>query len=169
MTRPFRRRLRQATRALVAAPLLAACAARTLPALPPLPPPAGDTALRVTLAWAAPVDLDLYLTDPAGEALYFANTPTRAGARLAADARCARLAAGAPAREEAVATAPAAGRWRVGVDFMDACGTGLAAVPFRVAVDLGGARREAAGVARAGRFAIVVVEFEVDGDGRLVP
>lgn len=153
---------------LAAGMLLVACAARTPP--PPIVPPVAPTgALQVTLAWSAPVDLDLFLTDPAGEALYFANNPTRAGARLASDARCAALAAGAPAREVAVVAAPAAGRWRVGVDFMDACGTGRETVPFRVAVDLGGARRAVAGEARAGRFAIVVVEFGVDGDGRLVP
>lgn len=153
---------------LVTAMLLAACAG-TPPPAPILPPVAPTGALQVALTWAAPVDLDLYLTDPAGEALYFANNPTRAGARLASDARCAALAAGAPAGEAALVTTPAAGRWRIGVDFMDACGTGRDAVPFHVAVDLAGARREVAGVARAGRFAIVVVEFAVDDDGRLVP
>ncbi|MFN8643619.1 MAG: hypothetical protein U0802_18895 [Candidatus Binatia bacterium] len=136
--------------------------------MPAAPPTAADPGLHVTLTWAAPVDLDLYLTDPAGESLYFANTPTRAGARLAGDARCAGRGGG-PASETALAPAPAAGIWRVGVDFMDGCGSGLGEVPFRVAVDLGGARREVTGVARAGRFAIVVVEIAVDGDGRLVP
>ncbi|HSQ01594.1 MAG TPA: hypothetical protein VL049_30590 [Candidatus Dormibacteraeota bacterium] len=148
--------------------LLVACASRSYPAPAP-PPPVGDQGLRVTLVWSAPVDLDLYLTDPAAETLYFANNPTRAGARLTTDVRCPQLAAGAPPREEAVAATPAAGGWRVGVDFIDACGSGLDAVPFRIAIDVGGRRREAEGVARAGRFTVVVVEFRVDGDGHLVP
>jgi hypothetical protein len=57
---------------LVAAGLVAGCAAgRPLP--PPSVPPARGDALRVTLAWDAPVDLDLYVTTPRGETVYYAN------------------------------------------------------------------------------------------------
>jgi uncharacterized protein YfaP (DUF2135 family) len=145
---------------------LAACAARpaaTAPA-PALPPTRDDGALRVTLTWAAPVDLDLYVTDPVGETLYFANNPTRAGARLERDARCEEVPAGTPRVEVARLADPAPGRYRVGVDFIDTCGAPLVAAAFRVAVDRGASRREADGIATLSQFKVIVLEFEVDED-----
>ncbi len=46
------------------------------PAGPPEPPRPGVT---VTLRWTAAVDLDLYVTDPALETVYFANPRTASG------------------------------------------------------------------------------------------
>jgi len=143
--------------------LLAACTLRAHPP-PSIPAAPADGALHVALSWAAPVDLDLYVTDPSGEALYFANSPTRAGGRLEQDARCADVAGGAAAIERATLPTPAPGTYRVGVDFIDACDSGLDAVPFRVAVERGGVRRDAEGTARRGEFTVVVLEFEVGED-----
>lgn len=146
---------------------LAACASRpaATPPAPALPPARDDGALRVTLTWAVPVDLDLYVTDPVGETLYFANNPTRAGARLERDARCEEVPAGAALVEEARLTNPAPGRYRVGVDFIDTCGNPLVAAAFRVAVDRGASRQEVDGIATLSQFKVIVLEFEVDEDG----
>lgn len=154
---------------LVAMGLLALAACRPLASAPPVPPPLpSDEALHVLLAWAAPVDLDLYVTDPAGESLYFGNNPTRARARLEADARCPDVTGGAPTGiEHALLEAPAPGQYRIGVDFLDDCRSGLAAVPFRVVVEMAGDRRSVVGTAQRGIFAVVVLELVVGEDGRL--
>jgi hypothetical protein len=146
---------------------LAACSVsgEAAPPAPAAPVARPDGALHVILTWAAPVDLDLYVTDPVGETVYFANNPTRAGARLERDARCGTLGAGRGLLEEVRMTAPVPGRYRVGVDFIDSCGSGLTSVPFRVAVDHGALRREADGTASPNQFEVIVLEFEVDEDG----
>lgn len=145
--------------------VLAACATRSVDSVPPpIPAAPPDGVVHVALTWSAPVDLDLYVTDPSGEALYFGNNPTRAGARLEQDARCATVTAGAPAIERSSLPTPAAGRYRIGVDFIDACGSGIDVVPFRVAVDGVGVRGDAQGTIRPSEFKVVVLEFEVGED-----
>lgn len=152
---------------LIASTVVAGCAARVDPApLPPAPP--ADGAVHVLLSWAAPVDLDLYVTDPAGEALYFGNNPTRAGARLEADSRCGDHAApGTGGVEHAVLAAPVPGTYRIGVDYLQDCGTAVDAVPFRVVVARDARRRDAEGMAHRGMFNVIVLEFEVGEDGHL--
>lgn len=114
-------------------------------------------ALRVRLAFGARADLDLYVTDPAAETVYFANTPAQSGGRLERDLRC-----DAPApRIERVAFRPAPpGRYRVGVDYPRACGD-AAPTPFIVAVEYGSVQREQRGTAQPGRFDPIVLEFEL--------
>lgn len=153
---------------------LAGCFASCSIRLPPPPPPPipaapDDGALHVALVWSAAVDLDLYVTDPRGEALYFGNNPTRAGARLEQDARCTDVADGTTPSERANLSAPAPGRYRVGVDFIDACGRDLDTVPFRVAVDQGPMHRDVDGTIRRGEFKVIVLEFEVGEDGGRAP
>jgi len=165
------RRSWRALGAILLAPGLAACTARS-PAVRPLPapPPADPSALTVTLAWNAPVDLDLYVTDPTWESLYFGNSPTRTGARLEGDVRCPGL--GTPVAERAVVPRPIEGVYRVGVDFIEACETGVEEAPFRIAVDWRGERREASGVARLEHFDVIALDFALrrtdDGSLRLV-
>ena len=156
--------------AIVAIVCACASACATRPAAAPAPaaalPPPNDGALHVSLSWAAPVDLDLYVTDPAGETLYFANNPTRAGAQLERDTRCGSLPAdGAPSVERARVAAPTPGRYRVGVDFIDACGASAGPVPFHIAVDRGTAHREATGTVGLGQFVVVAIEIDVHDDG----
>ncbi len=162
LLRPFSR---AAFRGLALVAALSACGARPVGPAPPVPPTgARDGALRVWLTWNAPVDLDLYLTDPTWETLYFANNPTRGGGRLERDARCDTVTASAIAVEGARVTEPAAGRYRVGVDFIDACGSGAQRVPFRVVVGLDGVRREVTGSAKPKEFQVIVLEFELERD-----
>jgi hypothetical protein len=124
----------------------------------------------VALAWSVPVDLDLYLTDPTWETVYFANNPSRTGARLLRDTRCRDVGSGEGGFVElAGMTAPLPGRYRVGVDFIDACHASHAPVSFRVAIECNGVHRETTGTIRLEEFQPIVVEFELrsDADGAL--
>jgi len=138
----------------------AACARRAVtspPAGAPEPPQPGVT---VTLRWTAPVDLDLYVTDPVLETVYFANPRTASGGVLERDARCAGQGPGEQA-ERVRWTAPPAGRYRVGVDFLEACGGRLDEVAWSLTVDVNGARREMTGRAQRAIRQPAVLEFEV--------
>jgi hypothetical protein len=149
--------------------VLGACAAHR-PLSSPVPPstpslPAAN-GLQVALLWSAPVDLDLYLTDPTWETVYFANNPSRTGARLLRDARCGDVAATDTVFVElAGMTAPLPGRYRIGVDFIDACNAPHEPVGFRVVVNCGGVRRESVGTIRLEEFQPIVVEFELRRTG----
>ena len=116
--------------------------------------PAGELVVR--LAFEADADLDLYVTDPLDETVYYANTPVRSGGELDADRRCE----GAGRRVETVRFAkPRAGRYRVGVDFQQRCRADADVVPWAISIDAGGERRLLRGLARHGRFASRVDEF----------
>jgi len=132
------------------------CGRGVVPRMAAPPPPAEAQGLTVTLAWDAPVDLDLYVTDPAWATVYYAR---RAG-HMGDDARC--LAGGPSARwERARWTAPPPGRYRVGVDFPEACAGDVESVPFRLVVDRDGTRRETTGTARFRQRRPAVLEFAV--------
>lgn len=150
---------------------LCAAACATPPPLPPPPQPPqapAEAGLHVLLSWSAPVDLDLYVTGPRWEAAYFAHPTTRTGLELVEDRRCPQTAKEEEIHVERVRVLrPAPGRYRVGVDFIDDCGSGLNEVPFLLTV-VGGARMDRAGRARRERFAPVVLEIDVDSSGRLV-
>jgi hypothetical protein len=149
----------------------AGCARHTAP--PPPPPvslPASGFGVNVLLTWDAPVDLDLYVTDPTSETVYFANNPSRSGARLLRDTRCSDIATTkSPLLEQASVPNPRPGRYRIGVDFIDACGAPQP-VSFRVRVEFAGKRREVTGTIRPEEFQPIVLEFEIhplNGDGPL--
>ena len=60
--------------------------------------------------------------------------------------------------------APQSGRYRIGVDFMDACGSTDETAPFRVRAEGGPEPVEKSGNARLERFEPVVLEFDVPGE-----
>ena len=128
--------------------------------------PAEPGALRVRLAFGPDVDLDLYVTDPLEETVYYANTPSRSGGALLEDRRCEHPA---PRVETIRFPAPLApGRYRIGVDYPRACGGARAPAPFAVAVDGPEGRTEQRGLARHQVFEPIVLELEVaaKGEGR---
>jgi hypothetical protein len=140
--------------ALVAGGLVAGCAP-----VRPAPAPAAAAALaptgvRVHLVWAGPADLDLLVTDPGGRT-YSVEHP---GDVIAGDAGCER--AEGVAVETASWAAPPSGRYRVGVDFPQACAA-TDAVPYRVVVDVAGARRVVDGTATPLQRTPNAVEFVV--------
>jgi len=121
---------------------------------------ASGPGVTVTLRWTASVDLDLYVTDPDLETAYFANPRTRSGGVLARDARCADGPPGART-EQVHWTTPPPGRYRVGVDFPEVCGSGPAQVGYLVTIDVEGRRQERDGRARLLEREPQVLEFEV--------
>jgi hypothetical protein len=131
----------------------------------PAPLPAKAAGLRVRLAFDETVDLDLFVTDPAQESVYFANSPTRSGGALDDDRRCGD----ASTRVEAVHYPdPLPGRYRVGVDFHRMCAE--TALPgedpkqglYVVRVDSDGRVIEREGMLTVGRFEVIVLEFDVE-------
>jgi len=123
-----------------------------LDALPRSDP--GEIAVR--LAFPAAADLDLYVSDPLDETVYYANTPVRSGGKLDADRRCEHAA---PRVETIRFAAPLPGRYRVGVDFQHACDEGAEVVPWAISIEAHGERRLLRGLAEWSVFASRVDEF----------
>ena len=116
--------------------------------------PAGELVVR--LAFEAGADLDLYVSDPLDETVYYANTPVRSGGALDADRRCREPGE----RVETVRfAAPLPGRYRVGVDFQHRCESEERVAPFSISIDANGERRILRGLARWNVFASRVDEF----------
>ena len=129
------------TTRIVCCAVLAACTPRLEPA-PASPGAATTEGLSVRLTWSAAVDLDLYVTTPRGETIYYANP----GPAFVVDARCDAAPSGR--LEEVRWRNPAPGRYRVGVDFPEACAGDVREAAYRVVVDLDGRREEYIGTAR---------------------
>jgi hypothetical protein len=116
----------------------------------------------VRLAFGAEVDLDLYVTDPLLETVYFARHESRTGGVIVRDVRCdtpgARI-------EEVRFAEPWPGRYRVGVDFPRRCDgtTRPDPAPYAVTVHANGEIHRTSGIVDPERFEIVVLEFEVEG------
>jgi hypothetical protein len=124
-------------------------------ALAATPAASGDE-LVVRLAFAGDADLDLWVSDPLDETVYFGNTPVRSGGALDRDLRCDD----APPRVETVRFAqPPAGGYRVGVDYQERCAGGEDVVPWAIAIEARGERRLLRGLAEWNVFASRVTEF----------
>lgn len=116
-------------------------------------------AVRVQLVFDGRADLDLYVTGPGQESVYFANRTSHDGGALEADRGCE-----APApRTEVIAFDPApAGPYRVGIDFMLRCDGGVDRAPYELVIEApGSAPVRRRGEAVFGRFDPRVAEFEV--------
>lgn len=157
--------------ALVLACLASSCASppgRAPAAEPPsladalrdAPAPPSPDALVVRLAFGAGADLDLYVTDPLRETVYFAHTPSRSGGQLDRDRTCADAA---PRVETVVFEHPEPGRYRVGVDYPRSCDGSDRAAPYAVSVQHHEhAAQRIDGRAEARRFEPVVLEIDVE-------
>lgn len=114
--------------------------------------------LRVRLAVPDGADLDLFVTDPAHETVYFANTPSRSGGVLVRDVRCGDPA---PRVETVVFPDAAPGRYRVGVDYAKSCDGADDPVPFVVVVDGRGVAETNRGEVAPMVFLPIVLETDV--------
>ncbi len=120
-------------------------------------PPAAAS-VRVRLAFGAEADLDLFVSDPLQETVYFANDVSKSGGRLDVDRRCE---APAPRVETVTFEAAPTGRYRVGVDYPRGCeGRGPRRVPFAIAIEEGTRRTMHRGVISRGVFLIEVARFD---------
>ena len=138
--------------------------ARALAADLEIPVLEGNKGIVVRLAFGEETDLDLYVTDPLLETVYFARHESRTGGVIAADVRCDTTG---PRVEEVVFSAPWPGRYRVGVDQPGRCDGARAPAPaaYAVAVNANGKTYRANGVIELERFELVVLEFEVREGG----
>lgn len=126
----------------------------------PMPAPAGGPGLTVTLAWTAPADLDLYVTEPERESVYYALPRSRHGGMFLGDARCAD-GARQGGEERARWTDPPPGRYRVGVDLPELCAGRARQVPYRLVVEYDGRIETVEGRARLGEREPQAFEFVV--------
>jgi hypothetical protein len=128
-------------------------------------PPQDASGLTVRLAFDGAVDLDLFVTDPLQESVYFANSPSKTGGRLLIDRRCGDL----DLRVETVHfTAPPSGVYRIGVDFHKRCdeseysGSEQKQGIYHVRADRGAKSWIREGLLVPGRFEMIVLEVEVE-------
>ena len=134
-------------------------------ALADSPSPADATGLVVRLAFDEAADLDLFVTDPAQESVYFANSPTRSGGTLIDDRKCDNPS---PRIEVVNYSDPRPGRYRVGVDFHRRCQqTGPSSEEAKqgiyvVRVNEGARVIVREGMVVPGQFEVIVLEFEVE-------
>lgn len=122
--------------------------------------PLADGVLRIRLAFGAEADLDLYVSDPQQETVYYANNPSASGGTLDADRRCTDPA---PRVEQVEFPAPLPGVYRIGVDYPAPCGGRGAPAAFVLEV-----RRGAQRVVERGRVAPLRFEPAV-ADVHLAP
>lgn len=122
-----------------------------------------EAGAHVVLAWTAPVDLDLYVTDPTLETVYYGNTPSSTGGELEKDLRCDELSPTETVHVERISwNAPPKGTYRVGVDYPHHCDTELEAVRFRVIAGSDGQRWTKERDVRFHGFDPAVLEFRVE-------
>jgi hypothetical protein len=114
--------------------------------------------VRVRLAFPQSADLDLYVTGPTHETVYFANTPARTGGELERDLRCD---APAPRVEVVTFAAATAGPYRVGVDFPEHCEGAGDPVSFVVYLETATGRDERRRSIAPGHFLPIVMAAEL--------
>jgi hypothetical protein len=118
------------------------------------------------LAFDGSVDLDLYVTDPLLETVYFANHRTRTGGTLVEDARCRVDDVEQPRVEEIRFDQPYPGRYRVGVDFPSRCDGSDGPAGYAASVVGAGSSHTARGSIDLQQFEVVVLEFDLEGGSR---
>ena len=122
--------------------------------------PPGTVLIR--LAFPAVADLDLFVTGPSQESVYFANSPSKNGGLLEADQRCDSIG---PRIEKVIFGNAAPGDYRVGVDFPARCDDARDEVSYVVHVESDPGRLSRRHVLAPGIFDAVSLEFVVDSGG----
>ena len=147
---------RDATAALLVLGLFACASSAAPPDRLPSDEPAHG--VRVRLLFGDDADLDLHVTDPLQETVYFANSPAKSGGRLLDDVRCDSEG---PRIEVIEWEAAPAGRYRVGIDHPIRCRRTNTPAPFILEIWADGIRHERRGAISFGRFEPIVYEFDV--------
>jgi len=120
--------------------------------------------LLIQLAFGAEADLDLYVTDPQLETVYFANKEGKSGGKISPDRRCD----GSVLRvEEVYFTTPLAGSYRVGIDYPRYCETSDDSsferrVAYTLSIFHGGKRQEYEGTVGLHFFEVAAFDFDID-------
>jgi hypothetical protein len=143
----------------VPAPVNAAEAADLQSALDAAPVESPSGAVVVRLAFGAGADLDLFVSDPRRETVYFANRRAASGGRLAEDQRCD---APAPRIETVRFEQALPGRYRIGIDHPGSCDGEPAEAVFVVEWRIGdGPARRVTGSVAPLVFDSIVQEFDL--------
>ncbi len=121
--------------------------------------PLAPGSLRIGLAFGGGADLDLYVTDPLHETVYFGNSPSSDGGVLARDLRCD---AQVPRVETVTFPEARAGGYRVGVDYPESCSPKGHPVAFVIRIDFGADSQVERRLIEPLRFQAIVHEFEID-------
>jgi hypothetical protein len=128
----------------------------------PYPTPSvGTGQVQVTLTWysSAQVDLDLHVTDPAGQTVYYNNKTVASGGSLDRDNQCDDYVNGRP--ENVFWSAAPTGDYTVVVKWYEACTSGASSMPFTVRVVNKGTVSTHSGTVSAGSPSVEVVKFKV--------
>ncbi|MCX6021719.1 MAG: hypothetical protein NTZ05_08305, partial [Chloroflexi bacterium] len=122
----------------------AACAGPALAAV-------GTGDVQVTLSWGASLDLDLAVTEPGGEQVWFGAKTSAAGGRLDRDTHCGNFQMGRPENIYWSGPTTPRGRFRVTVTYYRDCESGGAAAAYAVRLMTGDRARTVYGrLPRAG-------------------
>jgi hypothetical protein len=113
------------------------------------------------LAFGEEADLDIYVTDPLLETVYFANHRSKSGGRIIGDIRCDTEG---PRMEEVRFADPLPGKYRVGIDLPERCDERQTPAAYAVSVDGPGVSRRIHGVIPLQYFEVVVLEFDLPAD-----
>jgi hypothetical protein len=115
----------------------------------------------VRLAFGPEADLDLYVTDPLLDTVYFARHESRTGGVIGADVRCD---SSGPRVEEVRFDKIWPGRYRVGVDFPRRCDGARPPAPaaYAVEVNANGKTHRASGIVNLEFFEVIVLDFDVE-------
>lgn len=120
--------------------------------------PPAEGAIRIRLAFFEGVDLDLFVSDPLEETVYFANDRAKSGGKLIQDRRCGMTA---PHIEVVEYEAPRPGRYRIGLDYPRSCGESrIPSAVFAIAVERGESREIHRGIVGLGIFLPEVARFD---------
>jgi hypothetical protein len=104
-------------------------------------------------------DLDLFVTDPRKEAVYFGNNPSLGGGELDIDRRCG---AETPRVEVIRFPVPMKGEYRVGVSYDRACGFRRRSAPYILEIRADDVEVDRRGELAPGTFDSVALEFELE-------
>lgn len=123
--------------------------------------PRSPNALEIRLAFDDQADLDLFVTGPDQETVYFGNNPSLSGGRLLRDVRCDSEAP----RVEVVRFAnPEPGRYRIGIEYARSCRFRREPAAYRIDIDAPELSRSSEGSIAPGRFVPLALELELELD-----
>lgn len=106
----------------------------------------GTGDVQVTLTWQANVDVDLYVTDPSGDTVYYGNTRVASGGELDRDNQCGNFEWGRPENIFWPPGGAPSGQYKVSVRYYGYCGEGEApSVNWSVRTVVGGVSRTYSG------------------------
>ena len=154
-----RRSQRVASVALLLSLFLLSCARKPETEPPRFTDARPQDALEVHLVFDEAADLDLFVTDPNQEAVYFGNNPSLGGGILDRDQRCDATGL----RREIIRFAnPASGRYRVGVSYDGSCHFRRARATYEIRVRGLDLMLDIHGEIAPATFDPIALEFELD-------